>query len=272
MQSQQNGKFNAKQINVLMLQEGARAAFYKFQNAINAYFGQQIQVIYTYIDPNSGKITLTALDNTEQHLSINEHIGYVEYNLKKIYNIIVAENYDSTLLDAAQQSIYARWRIAKLKMPHRTRFLPILWKEDNGKWSGVTVNNLGTISEAYVNFYVNKYQQFTQNLEHNVKDFIMNEQYGARAVDNASGFLIGDISYGNGKLQLAVKKQSAAPMNMKKVYQYTKEIIDKFDPQLLWNRFVDEEKRTNNQVIMDGLKKYTQEAIDNLCAEIGNNL
>jgi hypothetical protein len=143
------------------------------------------------------------------------------------------------LLDATEQSIYSRWQIAKAHTK-KTRYLPILWQTASG-WAGAKVNNLGTIAEAYVNFYINQYV-FASHLEENVGVYIMHPEYGAYAVDNASGFLIGDTSIGN--IHFAVKKESASPMNLKKVYQETKAILSlpAFSPEYLKQIFVDKEK------------------------------
>ena len=140
------------------------------------------------------------------------------------------------MLDAAEQSIYSRWQIAKAHTK-KTRYLPILWQTPTG-WAGAKVNNLGTIAEAYVNFYINEYK-FSNHLEENVGIYIMDKDLGAYAVDNASGFLIGDTSINS--IHFAVKKDSASPMNLKKVYDETKKILDSpvFSPEYLKQVFVD---------------------------------
>lgn len=153
-----------------------------------------IKVMYVYMDPETGKVLLGVTENSTEALHKTNY-GAIQYHLNNIKNIFKIEDYDSTLLDAAEQSIYARWQIAKF-VTGKNRYLPILWKI-NGIWEGAKVNNLGTIAEAYVNFYLAKYV-FSGELESDVRTYILE---GAAAVDNASGFLIGDasINLGQGK-------------------------------------------------------------------------
>ena len=225
--------------NEIMLLSGARAAFDVFQNKINAYFHQMMKIMYVYMDPKTGAITLSVLDNSVSALTLDPNYGAVQYHLNEIKNVFQIEDYDSVLLDAAEQSIYSRWQIAK-QHTKKSRYLPILWRAQGG-WAGAKINNLGTIAEAYVNFYINKYI-FTSNLEENVGIYILHPTYGAVAVDNASGFLIGDTSIDN--IHFAVKKETASPMNLKKVYDETKKILalPVFSPEYLKKIFVDQEK------------------------------
>ena len=121
-----------------------------------------MKIMYVYMDPLTGAITLSVEDNTIELLQINKNYKSVQYHLNSIRNIFKMDDYDSTLLDATQQSIYARWQIAK-SHTKKSQWLPILWKINN-KWAGAKVNNLGTIAEAYVNFYISKYN-FSSYLE-----------------------------------------------------------------------------------------------------------
>lgn len=249
----------------------ARQAFDEFQNAINAYYGQLVKVMYAYLDPQSGQITLSLRNNDTSVLQVSDQYGAVQYWLNEIDNVFELDDYDATLLDATQQSIYARWNIAKAhaKKKHKSRMLPILWQIHN-VWSGALVNNLGTIAEAYVNFYLSKYA-FSSSLEHDVATFILHKQLGAIAVDNASGFLIGDASILDGQVQLAVKKQTASPANMKTVYEFTRNIINSPDllPQQLAARFKTQELENaqHNQVV----RKLAHE-IDNTYNSLINDL
>lgn len=226
----------------VLFDKKVREKFDIFQNLINLYFHQAVKVAYVYFDPKQQYQAVIALiENDGTGLEINSLYNKVEYNLNEINLILKDDTYDSTLLDAAQKSIYARWQIAK-KHIGRGTYLPILWFIDN-EWGGAMVNNLGTIAEAYVNFYVNKYE-FYKTLEENVRIYILHPEYGAASVDNASGFLIGDVKIGN--VALAVKKQSARPMNMKKIVEFTEDILkqgfSESSINLFKERWVDIEK------------------------------
>lgn len=206
----------------VLFEQGVRKKFDIFQNLINLYFNQSVKVAYVYFDPNQNNQAVIALiDNDMTGLELGGPYNKVQYDLKEIQIILKDDTYNSTLLDAAQKSIYARWQIAK-KHVGRGTYLPILWLI-NRQWGGAMVNNLGTIAEAYVNFYVNKYE-FYGSLEENVQTYILDQNYGAASVDNASGFLIGDVQVGN--VALAVKKQGASAMNMKRVLEFTEDILN----------------------------------------------
>lgn len=225
--------------NEIILLSGAREAFDIFQNKINAYFHQMMKIMYVYMEPKTGAITLSVLDNSTSALIIDPSYKAVQYHLNEIKNIFQIKDYDSTLLNAAEQSIYSRWQIAK-QHTKKNRYLPILWKAKTG-WAGAKINNLGTIAEAYVNFYINKYI-FINNLEENIGIYILHPEYGAVAINNASGFLIGDTSINN--IHFAVKKETASPMNLSKVYDETKKILalPVFLPEYLKRVFIDQEK------------------------------
>ena len=257
-------KRSSRLMSRIELEEGAREAFDDFQNKINLYYNQMVKVMYVWMDRSSGKVTLSAIDNNISALAISKY-GSVEYRLKELKNIFEIEDYDPAFLNAAEQSIYARWNIARGRY-RNNRYLPILW-QINGVWGGAKVNNLGTIAEAYVNFYLNKYE-FSKFLGQDVAIYILHPTYGAVAVDNASGFLIGDTSIGN--IQFAVKKETASPMNLKKVYNLTQEILSEevFNIDRFWEVFHDQElervqtegKGQAKQII----GKDLEEAVDNL--------
>lgn len=246
----------------IQLNTGVREAFDKFQNITNLYFNQMMKVMYVYMDPATGKVDLSVIDNNTAPLIIS-HYGSVQYQLAELKNVFKIEDYDSRLLDATEQSIYARWQIAKDSC-RSGRFLPILWKT-RGTWKGARVNNLGTVAEAYVNFYIAKYSGFTSNLEENVEDYVLNDTLGMASVDNMSGFLIGDASYNN--IQFAVKKESASPMNIKQVYDKVNEIIRNpaFNPEILKTIFVDQEKESSK-------KNQVKQLLEYQLAETGNKI
>ena len=248
--------------------EVAREKFDDFQNAINAYYGQLIKIMYVYIDPNTGATTLSTQDNSSSLLQINKNYGNVQYHLNQIKTIFKLKDYDSTLLDATEQSIYARWQIAKAHTKSN-RYLPILWKIGNS-WSGAKVNNLGTIAEAYVNFYLAKFQ-FSGFLENDVGTYILHPNLGAAAVDNASGFLIGDSSALDGRVQFAVKKDTASPMRMKTVYDAVSAVVNSDDfIEALGERFITMEKEKAKQNQAKELSGRIEETYNSLIDKYEN--
>lgn len=264
LNTQGRTKSSKRMKQVIQLQQ-VRESFDKFQNLINLYFHQAMLVMYVYMSPETGAVQLATTENSVQNLRINPTYGQVEYYLQDIKSLLFnLDDYDSTALDAAESSIYARWNRAR-QVCKKGRYLPILWYL--GHWEGALVNNLGTIAEAYVNFYLNKYQ-FSGMLEADVKTYITNSNYGAMAVDNASGFLIGDVSYKG--LHFAVKKQNASPMNLKKVYDEVNKILndESFDLELLKDIFIHQEqqKAKHNQVktLGQNLELTYSELIKNL--------
>ena len=236
------GKTSSKKLSSQLQLKIVRKSFYDFQNSINLYFGQILKVMYVYMDPNNqGQVTLSVLENDIQHLEENKW-GTVSYHLNELKNIFKLEDYNSFSLDNTQQNIYNRWQIAKQKAK-RSTWLPILWNIEN-KWHGAFVNNLGSIGEAYVKFYINKHQ-FVGGLEENIGVFILNPDYGVQSVDNASGFLIGDTSMAEGAIQLAVKKEYASPENLKQIYDIVSLVIYEEDfIEILKNRFIEQEKES----------------------------
>lgn len=224
-----------------LYKEKVYAAFSKFQNLINAYQNQIVKVLYTYMDDN-GKITLAVLENNDEHLSLQKQDP--RYFLNKVENQLKFLDYDSTLLDITEQSVYTRWQIAASKRKKRTQAqgLIILWYV--GKWYGAKVSNLGTIAEAYARLYLAK-AQFSGHLEIDVGSYIN----GCAAVDNASGFLQGDseTKFGDVSVQWAVKKAWAAPPNMKEVYDAVNSIEGEFTVEKFLTNFNEKAKSTNNQ-------------------------
>ena len=231
-----------KSIRSVLEYKYVREAYNNFQNIINQYFGQVMLLMYVYIDPNTGAVQLGLTENSIEHFR-ETHGGRIGYYLESVKDILFQwekNQYDPTWLDAAEQSIYTRMQIAK-GVTNKTSSLPVLWYI-NHQWEGAIVNNLGTIAEAYVNFYLNKYE-FSKQLEKDVKTYILDPTYGALSVDNASGFLIGDYSYQN-ILHFAVKKEDAAPGRLSDIYLAVQSILNDpaFNIEQLKQQFIIEER------------------------------
>lgn len=244
-QSFKTTKKRNRSFEIKAFQDGTRRAFDKFQNDVNEYFNQLVKIMYVYMSPETGEVTLYAMDNNVENLELHKKYKdprYILNTMKK--EIFVDETYDATLLNNTEQSIYQRWQIAKSKIK-KSQYLPILWYI--GEWRGAFLSNLGTVAEAYVNFYLCKFK-FLGDLEIDVETYILG---GCGAVDNASGFLIGDVSSAlpNGRsVQWAVKKENAAPMKMKKIKEYLDDLIGpngefNLNMEELKKRFIEQETK-----------------------------
>lgn len=264
-----SSKMEAAIINSQRQLEIVRKSFYDFQNSLNEYYQMQVKVLFVFhTETNEPKIAI--FDNNIEHLGVT-HYGGLQYEMGEIEQILTEKDYDSTKLNATEKDIvFVRWVTAK-QVIKKSRFLPILWKI-NGKWAGAKVNNLGTISEAYVKFYVNHFDKFTNDLEKNVCIFIRHPSYGVASVDNASGLLIGDVD-NFPSLNLAVKKESASPMNMIKVKNAIEKILKEgpFDPDQMKKIFVEDIKTSKNQMSLL-VKKELDDIVDLMIEKCGENI
>lgn len=202
------------------LQDQAYKDFFLFQNSFNEYFKNRIQMVA--VIAINGERQLRLIDNNFDELTRNKYGGLI-YNMKQVGQQLKYDSdiYDNTLLEAVTDEVFFRWDVA-LATHNSSQHLPILWYL-NGKWSGAKVTNKGSISEAYANFYINKYDKFTSpGASHlNVKIFVTE---GVGAVDNTSGFAIGDVSYKN--VQFGIKSTDASPMKMRQVYLEIENLIN----------------------------------------------
>lgn len=195
------------------LQENAYDKFFKFQEDFNNYFGQHMQMVFVTED-----LELILIDNSIADLQRNQW-GKLSYMMQNIKNGIILkadDDYDPTSLKNTATEVYHRWDVAVSKHAGKAQHLPILWKS-GGRWMKAMVNNKGTIAEAYANFFINKIY-FLASIEENVGKYVMDEIHGMRAVDNTSGFVVGDVQQGdNSHVQFGVKTNLASPMGMAQV-------------------------------------------------------
>lgn len=203
-----------------------------FQNISNEFLGQKVQMTFVSIAPKTGKVTLYAVDNSVEDIGLDRasksHGGditgrYKQGLIKKVAKQIVNSQYDSSSLDSTFAETYERYKISKARLKLKGAAY-ILWKE-NG-WDGAWISGAGPLGEAFVNFFVNEYK-FNGMMETNVKDFMMNNQYGAVLADNASGFLQGDVT--KGALEFGVKINSATALGYMDIIGYAQDLLNAAD-------------------------------------------
>lgn len=272
-----DNKYTAKEL---------RSSFFKFQNAVNNYLGQEVKVLYVFKDEN-GTYHLTTFNNAADP---NHFRGknYTQYYLKELKKELDKQECQEFVqkLDKSQNTVITRYNIAKSKLK-LIAGIPLLWKMRN-VWQGIIVDNEGTIAEAYANFFINKininenYPNIfpKNNKEQQVEDYAMNP-YGLISVDNASGFFIGDISYE--ATQFAVKKENASPMKMKAVYEKIDEILKSLKNTELTPKELNDKifgKSASNQTsalmgdkdVQNTLAKSMAKKIDSLVEKIKNEV
>ena len=207
--------FQGLQEQLKQLEIKAYDSFFNFQNLFNLYYGQKIQMVS--VVKINGERKLILIDNSIADLERNQY-GRLTYKINQIGTQLKwdKKEYNADLLNLVADEVFRRWDVA-LATHSQKSWLPILWYL-NGKWSGAFVTNKGTLNEAYANFYIHKFTGFINGeQEENVSIYVLNNDYGARSVDNTSGFAIGDVSYG--RLQFGIKGQDASPMGMAQVYR-----------------------------------------------------
>ena len=206
---------------------------FDLQNKVNSFLGQEIHMIFTYMD-NKGNVQLYRMDNTIEHLSLgrasSSHGGTISgrYRFNKTMLSKMAEvvnsNYDSSSLDTTFTEVYARYRESKSRIKQGGIFY-IYWR-DGSNWEAVRVTSAGVLGETYAAFYLAEYI-FSSMIEDAIGDFMTNPQYGATAADNMSGFLEGDISQGNN--QFGIKAKGATALGYVDIINYAQEMLTASD-------------------------------------------
>lgn len=202
---------------------------FTFQNLSNAYLGQTVVMTFVSIGKN-GQVELYKVENDIEHLAIDRasksHGGafsgrykYTKSNLRDMYQIANSQ-YDKSSLDTTFSEVYRRYNISKARLKLGGAAY-ILWN-DNG-WDGAWISGAGPLGEGYLNFFINEYL-FSGMVESDVRDFMLNTEYGAANADNASGFLQGDVSR-NG-IEFGVKMKGASAFSYMEVIEYAKQIQD----------------------------------------------
>ena len=201
------------------------------QNQVNLYLGQPVQMVYVYRGAN-GEVELWRMDNTVEDLSVGkaaaskggEWRGRYMLSKKKLQDfqsrglaeLIKNENYDASGLNATYKDILFRKKVSKNTIGGGSTFI-ILWNEGNG-WEGVKVSSEGVLAESYAGFYLNSVV-FDSGPETNVKIFMTAAPHGAIHVDNAPGFLEGDVSVAGSNTQYGIKARGASALGYIQIIQ-----------------------------------------------------
>lgn len=236
------------------LQEIAYEKFFIFQENFNNYFGQHMQMIFVTED-----LELILIDNSLADLSRNKwgRLSYMTENIKKGIILEADEDYDPSSLKRTATEVYRRWDIA-IATHFKRQHLPILWRS-GGRWMKAMVNNKGTIAEAYANFFINKIL-FLASMEENVGHYVMDEAHGMRAVDNTSGFFVGDVQQGdNVTVQFGVKANLASPMGMGQVNRLITQLSSFLHSNMTAHWALEEIKK---KISVQGKWKQVSEAVE----------
>ena len=204
---------------------------FDLQIKVNDFLGQEVQMVFVYVDPKTGQATLHKVDHNVNHLKMRKASKKKGGGLSGSYRFNKAERdhmtkltnslYDSSSLDSTFSEVYYRFQVSK-----RTVSLGgaayIMWREGSG-WSGVRVSGGGPLAEAYAAFFLNEYVFGGEDMENNVKTFMTHSKYGATNVDATSGFLQGDITKGN--VEYGIKSMGASAMGFSDIVIYAQEIL-----------------------------------------------
>ena len=252
---------------------------FNFQNLANEFLGQKIVMTFVAISPSSGKVTLYNMDNSIEDLTLDKAAqsrgGYITgriSSLSKIKNAskdIVNTEYnesDKNRLDQTFQEVWQRYRISKNKLKLGGAAY-IIWYL--GTWDGVWISGAGPLGEAYVAFFVNNYL-FSNKIEPNVRDFMLNSQYGSIKADNASGFLKGDIV--KGAAQFGVKIKGAQPMSYMDVIKYAQELLEASDVGTYLKELQIKLESEGEQNMVKPLANFAQESYEVLLKDMQSRL
>lgn len=252
---------------------------FNFQNLANEFLGQKIVMTFVAISPSSGKVTLYNMDNSIEDLTLDKaaqsrggHITGRISSLSKIKNAskdIINTGYnesDKNRLDQTFQEVWQRYRISKNKLKLGGAAY-ILWYL--GTWDGVWISGAGPLGEAYVAFFINNYL-FSNKIEPNVRDFMLNPQYGSIKADNASGFLKGDIV--KDAAQFGVKIKGAQPMSYIDVIKYAQELLDASDVETYLRGLQTKLEGEGEQNMVKPLANFAQESYEVLLEDMQSRL
>lgn len=206
---------------------------FNFQEKVNQFLGQAVILTFVYISPSSGKVDLYAIEENMKAFKAETRAaskggdinGRINASVIKKYGqkILADSDYNENgkkTLDRSFQETWQRFRISKSKFKMGGAAY-ILWKQGKD-WDGRWVSGAGPLGEAYVAFFMNEVV-FPSSLEKSVCQFILDNKYGVVAVDNASGFLQGDVT--RGSMELAVKTGRAPAPGYKEIINYAKDIL-----------------------------------------------
>lgn len=223
--------FNRKMIVAKEQFEKMMELVFILQNRVNEFLGQRVQMVYTYISPKTGEVEIYEFDNDIGHIKIDRaskshggtlsgRINFTKNQMADLKRMNPNTEDDSTHLKATFSETYERYKISKARLKMKGAFY-VMWK-DHDEWQKAFVTGAGVLGEAYFAFYINEYT-FVTFIEEAVGDFMTNPSYGAVQVDNASGFLQGDVSKGG--VEYGVKAKGATALGYADIITYAQEML-----------------------------------------------
>lgn len=256
---------------------------FTFQNLANAFLGQQVQMVFVYFNKNN-KVEMYSVENSIEELTLSRASSARGGSLSGRYtkskitknekNVLISqentinnlkEREGETHLESTFAEVYTRFKISKQKQRMRGAAY-ILWQE-LGKWDGVWISGAGPLAEAYFNFFINWYI-FTPMVEPAVRDFMLNEKYGAVLADSTSGFLQGDIEGQNG-MQYGIKTQGASAMGYMDIIDYAKGVIQAADVETYLLNLKRELQEKGSQNMVKTLNYQVEEVAKETLAAVG---
>ena len=205
---------------------------YNFQNEANALLNQRVQMTFLYFTKQN-KVEMYTFNNSVEALAVGRAAqsrgGSITGRYRKTLvanqgKLIEQKPAEATHLDSTFEEVYTRFKISKQKQKLLGAAY-ILWKE-NGELDGAYVSGAGPLGEAYFNFFINEYE-FNSVIESAVKDFMINEEFGAIMADSTSGFLQGDVSKKG--IEYGIKIQGGQTLGYTDIIKYAQEILEQTD-------------------------------------------
>lgn len=202
------------------------------QNKANGFLGTLVRVAFVSIS-GSGKVQVYEMKNTIDHWGVSKAssarggalAGRIKAGLAKDHGKKMMKTLPR--LDATFKEVYQRSLISKKKTTGMHGAFYIFWKPGN-KWERYKVTSKGTLGESYFAFFINEFDNFADFIEQAIDTFMREQGMGVMFVDNASGFLRGDVSK-NG-VEYAVKATGASAMGyIQIVKEYAEEIFNASD-------------------------------------------
>ena len=111
---------------------------------------------------------------------------------------------------------------------------------------------------------------FSNKIEPNVRDFMLNPQYGSIKADNASGFLKGDIV--KDAAQFGVKIKGAQPMSYMEVIKYAQELLEASDVETYLKELQIKLESEGEQNMVKPLANFAQESYEVLLKDMQSRL
>lgn len=256
---------NKQQISLFLNSEIPKRLYeesFKFQNILNEFLGQKIQMVFVYEGVNGPELyNINTMDilkfdySRSNQLTARYKINQTQLNtsLQKL-KMDTVMNFDLEGLKGTYTEALYRYRVSR-SINKRI----ILWKYPANKWNSMRVSAEGDINEAYAAFVIlNRFQPpFNKDMEENLNDFLIE---GVAEVDNISGLLQGDVTANN--IEYGIKSLGASALSLKQIIQIANQILaEDFDQQKLLQikQEFQSKGRTRNKVI-----KMMQSEVDNL--------